>query len=173
MTRPLIVFVVAAAENGVIGKDGGMPWRLPDDLKHFRAVTMNKPVIMGRRTFESIGKPLDGRDNIVISRSMRPREGVLVARSAEEAVRMGVEKAAARGAEEIAVIGGGEVYEALLPVADRICLTRVHARPEGDTFFADPDPRVWREISRKTVPAGERNSFDFSIMVLKKLPEKA
>ena len=142
-----IVLVVAVAENGVIGHRGGMPWRLPTDLAHFRAVTLGKPVVMGRKTFGAIGRPLPGRDNIVVTRD--PTLSIAnahVAHSVEEALALGAELAEARGggeadaACEIAVIGGAEIFAATLGRADRIHLTRVHARPEGDTFFPALDP---------------------------------
>ena len=164
-----IVLVVAVAENGVIGHRGGMPWRLPTDLAHFRAVTLGKPVVMGRKTFGAIGRPLPGRDNIVVTRD--PTLSIAnahVAHSVEEALALGAELAQARGGDEIAVIGGAEIFAATLGRADRIHLTRVHARPEGDTFFPALDPAEWRETRRETVRAGARDSADMTFSVLER-----
>lgn len=161
-----ITLVVAAAENGVIGRDGGLPWRMPSDLRQFRRLTLGKPVIMGRRTFESIGRPLDGRDNIVVTRdpAFRPPSGVTVVRSFEAALEAARRMARARGADEIAVIGGGEIYRAALPVADRIHLTRIHARPAGDTFFSDPDPALWHVTASASLAPDPRDSHAATTM---------
>jgi dihydrofolate reductase len=141
---PRVSLVVAMAENNVIGKDGGLPWHIPADLMHFKAVTMGKPIVMGRRTYESIGRPLPGRLNIVVTRDPSRRwDGVEVVQSLPAAL----ERAAAHGADEIMVIGGGDLYRAALPLAQRIYLTRVHEAVEGDTVFPDLDPAEWREDS--------------------------
>jgi dihydrofolate reductase len=162
-SRPRITLVVAAAENGVIGKDGGMPWHLPADLAHFRRVTMGKPVVMGRRTHESIGRALPGRLNLVLSRdSGYCPHGCQRVGSLEDAMDI----ASAEGAAEIMVIGGGGVYRDALVDADRIFLTRVHALPEGDTFFPDPAPEDWREVDRDEHPADDRNPFALSFLEL-------
>lgn len=155
-----ITLVVAVAENGVIGRDGGMPWRMPSDLRRFRRLTLGKPVIMGRRTFESIGRPLDGRDNVVVTRDpgFAAAPGVTLARSFEVALEAARGMAAARGVDEIVVIGGGEVYHAALPVADRIHLTRIHASPAGDTFFPEPDPAIWRVTASAPLAPDVRDS---------------
>jgi len=154
-----ISFVVAAAENGVIGRDGAIPWRVPSDLKIFRRLTMGKPVIMGRKTYASIGKPLDGRDNIVLTRDADFRAaGVECAGSIEEALQIARGCAARRGVDEIMVIGGAEIFAAMLSRADRIYLTRIHARPEGDTVFPEPDPAVWREVSAASVSPDPRDT---------------
>ncbi len=164
-----VALVVAIAENGIIGKDGRLPWRLSSDLKFFRNVTMNKPLIMGRKTFESIGKPLDGRDNIVITRTPGfEHSGVHVFSDLDEALRSAREMAAARGSDEISVIGGAEIYAQTLPVADLIYLTEVHAAPEGDTFFPDFNKNAWREVSRERHSAGPKDSSDFSFVVLER-----
>ncbi|MDA7947611.1 MAG: dihydrofolate reductase [Hyphomicrobiaceae bacterium] len=164
-----VAFVVAVADNGVIGKGGKLPWRLSSDLKFFRNATMNRPLIMGRKTFESIGKPLDGRDNIVITRTSGfSRPGIHVFSDLEAALQMAREKAAARGTNEITVIGGAEIYALTLPVADIIYLTEVHAEPEGDTFFPDIDREEWREISRERHSAGPKDSADYSFVVLER-----
>lgn len=161
-----IAYVVAVAENGVIGQEGKLPWRLSSDLKFFRRITIGKPVIMGRKTYESIGKPLDGRDNIVLTRQddfSAPQ--VHVAHSADEAVALARRLAQARGADEIAVIGGAEIYRLLMPHADRIYLTRVHASPEGDAMFA-VDPELWKEFSREELPRGAQDTASGTLITL-------
>jgi len=156
-----ITLVVAAATNNVIGLDGGMPWHLPADLAHFKRVTLGKPVLMGRRTHESIGRPLPGRLNLVLSRGGGYRaEGCQTVGSVEEAVRVATEA----GAPELMVIGGGGVYAQAMPVADRILLTRVHAAPDGDTFFPELDPREWEVVGREERAADERNSYATSFL---------
>ena len=135
-----IAFVVAVAENGVIGRNGELPWRLPSDLKRFRKLTMGKPIIMGRKTYVSIGRPLDGRDNIVVTRAtllLRPRSACGAA--IEEAMALGRALAAKRGVDEVVVIGGAEVFRLTLPLANRIYLTLVHGQPAGDTRFDASD----------------------------------
>lgn len=130
MNRPEIVLYVARADNGVIGRDGGLPWRLPEDLKRFKAMTMGKPMVMGRKTFESFPKPLPGRRHIVLTREPAwAAEGVEVVRSADEAI------ATAGDVDEIAVIGGAEVFALFLPLADRVELTEVHRNVDGDTIM--------------------------------------
>ena len=153
--------VVAVARNGVIGRDNALPWRLPSDLAHFKKVTMGRPVVMGRRTYESIGKPLPGRKNIVVSRNpafMAP--GCTVVPSLDEAWR------AAGEAGEVCVIGGTTLFEETLPLADVIHLTEVEANVEGDTYFPAFDRRDWdsREIARH--PADERNAYPIRILEL-------
>ncbi len=150
---------MAVAENGVIGRDGTLPWRVPSDLKVFRSLTMSKPVIMGRKTYDSIGKPLEGRDTIVVTHNATfAAAGVERAGSIEEALELASEKAAARGVGEIMVIGGAEIFLAMLPIADRIYLTRVEARPEGDTFFPELDPSIWREVSVEPIAPDPRDT---------------
>jgi len=162
-----IALVVAVAENGVIGRAGQLPWKLSCDLKFFRELTMDKPLIMGRKTFESIGKPLDGRDTIVITRNPDfTAKGVHVALSVDEAIKLARYKAKQRGSEEIPVIGGAQIYALTLPLAERIYLTEVHARPQGDAFFPDIDETQWREISRERHLAGPKDSADYSFVVL-------
>jgi len=152
---------VAIAENGVIGRAGGLPWRLSTDLKRFKADTMGSPVIMGRRTFESVGRPLPGRLNIVVTRHRDwHAEGVETAPSLTDAIRLGREGAIQMPvAREICVIGGGEIYNAALPLTDILHVTHVLAAVDGDTFFPAIDPTVWAEISSTEVPAGERDSY--------------
>ena len=152
-----LVLVVAAAGNGVIGKDGAMPWHLPADLRHFRRITMGKPVIMGRKTWNSIGRPLPGRQNIVLTRdSAFHAAGASIVTSLDEAL------AAAGDAAEAMVIGGAEIYALARPLATRIELTRIHASPEGDTFFPEPEASLWVEIAREDhVADGEAPAHSF------------
>jgi dihydrofolate reductase len=156
----ILSLIVAVAENGVIGRDGGLPWRLSSDLKTFRRLTMGKPMIMGRRTYDSIGKPLDGRDNIVVTRDpFFEVAGVSACASVSEALTLARVLAMTRGADEIMVIGGAAIYDAVLPLADRIYFTQVHAKPEGDRHFTALDPKTWTEVSREPLPKGERDDF--------------
>jgi dihydrofolate reductase len=158
---PELVIVVAVGANGVIGRDGEMPWRLPTDLRHFRAATMGLPVVMGRRTFESIGRPLDGRTNIVVSRNADfAAEGVTVVRDVEAAIAAARAAAEADGAPSIAVIGGGTIYAALLPRADRLLVTHVDAAPEGDTRFGPIDPSIWTRVAEHRPERGAKDTAD-------------
>lgn len=170
MTQPSISLVVAAAENGVIGRGGGLPWRIPSDLRTFRRITLGKPVIMGRKTFQSIGHPLDGRSNIVVSRQpgFAPA-GVEVARTIDAAIRRGREIAAATGVDEVMVIGGAEVYRLALPLVSRIYLTRVHAAPEGDAVFTELPGAAWREVGREPIPKGPNDQHDCTLIVLERV----
>lgn len=150
--KPGITLVVAAADNGVIGHDGKMPWHLPADLAHFKLLTWGKPIVMGRRTYESIGRPLPGRTNIVVTRDAAwSRPGVVVAHSLEAAF------AAAAGATEVMVIGGAQLYADCLPLATRVELTQVHAEPAGDTHWSPLDLKHWREVARHEHAADARN----------------
>lgn len=164
-----VSLIVAKADNDVIGLDGGLPWRLSSDLKHFRRITFGKPVIMGRKTFESIGKPLVGRDNIVVTRDRSFfAEGVIPVGSVEQAIRRGHDVARERMVDEIMVIGGAEIYQAVMAKAERIYVTEVHARPEGDAVFPKIDPADWRETLRRRHEAGPRDDHDFSLVVLER-----
>jgi len=169
--EPVLALIVAVAENGVIGCEGNMPWHQSTDLKRFRKLTMGKPLIMGRKTFEAIGKPLDGRDNIVITRSQdfKPPDGVEVAGSPEAAIDLGRKHARERGVSEIMVIGGAQIYAATLPLASRIYLTRVHASPCGDVHFPDPSPHDWKEISHEPLPKGDRDDWPATFVLLTRL----
>jgi dihydrofolate reductase len=161
--EPAIVLLAAVADNGVIGRDNALPFRQSSDLKRFKALTMGKPVLMGRKTYQSIGKPLPGRTNIVMSRdpAFAP-PGVLVAASLEDALTLAREDAQARGADEIVVIGGTGLFEQTMPLAARLEITHVHAQPVGDTFFPPIDARQWREAVRSEHPAGPRDEAPFS-----------
>jgi dihydrofolate reductase len=167
--RARIAFVVAVAENGVIGRDGKLPWRLPTDLKRFRKLTLGKPVIMGRKTYESIGKPLDGRDNVVVTRQRDfAAAGVHVATSVEAAIDLGRELAEKRGADEVMIIGGEGIFRSALADADRIYLTLVHGTPAGDTRFAIPDAPAWRETAREPMPQGSGDEYPADFIVLER-----
>jgi dihydrofolate reductase len=163
----IVTFVVAVAENGVIGRDGQLPWRMPTDLKRFRKLTIGKPVVMGRKTYESLRKPLDGRDNIVVTRQKDfAAPGIHVASSVEDALALARKLGNARNADEIAVIGGAEIFRAALPFADRIYLTIVKARPEGDTVLEPFDPAQWRETLREALPQSANDQFPADFIVL-------
>jgi len=168
VTGPVrIALVVAAAENGIIGRDGRLPWRLPSDLKRFRKLTLGKPMVMGRKTYDSIGKPLDGRDSIVVTRQANFHPpGVHIAFSLEDALALGLELAAGRGGDEVMIIGGEEIFRLALARADRIYLTLVRATPAGDTRFATPDPTIWRETAREPMPRGPNDQFSADFIVL-------
>lgn len=167
--QPKIAFIVAVAENGVIGRGGTLPWHVPSDLKTFKRLTLGKPVIMGRKTYVSIGKPLPGRDNIVVTRDAGfNAEGVEVAATIDEALAIARRKAAERGVDEIMVIGGAQIYAASLSMADRIYLTRIHARPDGDATFPEPDPSVWREVSRTPLPPDPRDEASATLLILER-----
>ncbi|MGU3575707.1 dihydrofolate reductase [Brucellaceae bacterium C25G] len=154
-----VSIVVAVAQNGVIGRDNDMPWRLSTDLKRFKALTLGKPVIMGRKTWDSIGRPLPGRLNIVITRNedFAP-EGAAVAHSLEEAVVIAKQHAQDVQLDEICIIGGGHIYRQALPLTDIVHLTHVLADIEGDTGFPRLDQAEWELISSEDVPAGEKDS---------------
>lgn len=152
---PRISLVVARADNGIIGQNNALPWRLPADLRHFKQLTVGKPVVMGRKTFESIGKPLPARHNIVVTRNPEwTAEGVTVAPNLAEAIAAAGLDPKTR-ANEIMIIGGAEIYAQAMPFAHRIYLTEVHLEPVGDTSFPMPDTHEWQETERKTFPPEE------------------
>jgi dihydrofolate reductase len=160
---PHIVFVVAIADNGVIGHANAMPWRLKSDLQRFKALTLDKPVIMGRKTFASIGRPLPGRTNIVVTRDPGfAAPGVVVAPSLEAAHAIALGDALRRGATEIAVIGGADIFAQWMDRADRLEITEVHATPVGDTRLSVIDRAVWREAARLRQTATPADSSDFT-----------
>lgn len=152
----IVSMIAAVAENGVIGSDGGMPWRLSTDMQRFKALTMGKPILMGRRTWQSFPKrPLPGRVNIVVTRDPDfAEEGAVVVHSIDE----GVHRAGA--ADELCVIGGGQIYEQMMGRADRLDITHVLAELEGDTLFPAIDPRIWRLASQERFPAGDRDDHE-------------
>ena len=165
-----LAVIVAAAANGVIGAGNALPWHLPQDLRYFKRVTMGKPIVMGRRTFESIGRALPGRTNIVISRDpTRPVAGARLVFSLAQALQQAREVAAADGVDEVMVIGGAEVYAQVLPLADRLYLTEVHADVAGDTFLPAIAWNEWREVARKRHAAAGGNPHDYSFVVYERL----
>ena len=164
-----IVLIVAVAENGVIGRDNTIPWRLKSDLQRFKAITLNKPVVMGRKTFQSLRRPLPGRTNIVMTRDPDYRAaGAVVTTSFENARAVAHGDALRRFATEIAVIGGAEIYAQWMGSASRLEITEVHARPEGDTHLAAIDLAAWEEVARVRNPAGPDDSADFSYVTYRR-----
>jgi dihydrofolate reductase len=164
-----IVLIVAVAGNGVIGYQGAIPWRLKTDQQRFKAMTMGKPVVMGRKTFISLRRPLPGRTNIVVTRDASFRAaGAVVATSFAAAQAVALGDALRRPAGEIAVIGGAEIYAQWMDIADRLEITEVHARPEGDTYFAAIDAAVWQEVARMRNSAGSDDSADFSYVTYRR-----
>jgi dihydrofolate reductase len=162
---PLISLLVAVTENGVIGRDNGMPWHLPDDLRHFKALTLGKPVLMGRRTYQSIGRPLPGRTNLVLTRDPTwTVAGVTAVADLDAAVR------AAGSAAELVVAGGAQVYALALPRATRIYLTRIHAVIDGDTRLPELDLHHWHELSRESHPIDVRHPYAMSFVTLERRP---
>jgi dihydrofolate reductase len=150
VTRPEIALVVARADNGIIGRNGGMPWRIPGEQRHFKALTLGAPMVMGRRTFESLPGLLPGRTHIVLTRNPGwGAAGAQIVRDVDQAI------AAAGDADRLSVIGGAEIYALFLPLADRIELTEVHADVAGDTVMPAIPPQDWRETAREELPAGE------------------
>jgi dihydrofolate reductase len=161
-----IVLVAAIGENSVIGKDGQLPWRLKSDLQHFKRLTINRPVVMGRHTYESIGKPLPNRTNIVITRDLSLRApGAVIATSIDAALASARMDAKKRGVEEIMVIGGSHIFEVTMRVAARLEITHVHAAPEGDAFFPPIDPAMWEQRSVRECPAGPGDDYAFATAV--------
>lgn len=160
-----VAIVAAVAENGVIGRGGGLPWRLPEDLRFFKRLTTGHTVIMGRRTWDEIRRPLPGRRNIVITRdATREFPGAERAGSLDEALALSA------GDEQVFVIGGAEIYQQALPRADRLYLTHVHAAVEGDTTFPDWDALAWRVVEEQRFAADERHPHGFSIMTYERRP---
>jgi dihydrofolate reductase len=162
---PEIILVAAVADNGVIGQEGRLPWRLKSDMAHFRAVTMGKPVVMGRKTYASIGAPLKGRTNIVVSRDPAfAAPGVLVATSLAAALEVARGDALRRSANAIAVIGGADLYAQCMALADRLAITQVHLRPSGDTKFPDIDPATWSAAGRTEHQPGPGDEAGFTVV---------
>ncbi|WOS61482.1 dihydrofolate reductase [Sinorhizobium fredii] len=157
--EPKIVIVVAVATNGVIGREGDLPWRLSTDLKRFKALTIGKPVAMGRKTWASLGRPLPGRPNIVISRDPNLRvAGAEIAASLQQAVEMARTHAVELGVDEICIIGGGEIYRQSIDLADVLHVTEVQAEVDGDTRFPPIDPAVFEKVFEEDLPRGEKDS---------------
>lgn len=162
--------ICAMAENRVIGRNNSLPWHLSEDLKYFKRCTMGNCIIMGRKTWESIGRSLPGRTNIVItSKANYKAEGIRVVGSLQEAIKLAESISIIDGCEEAFVIGGAGIYRAALPLADRFHLTRVHAEVEGDTFLTDFDESQWREIDRQDFQRSDSNPYDYSICILERI----
>jgi dihydrofolate reductase len=159
----LLTAVFAASENDVIGRDNALPWHLPADLAHFKRVTMGKPILMGRRTFQSIGKPLPGRRNLVLTRGAFSAPGVETVHSVEQALAL------VKGEPELANIGGAEAFHLALPRTGRVYLTRVHAVVAGDTFLPDLPATEWREVAREERAADDRNAHAMSFITLERI----
>jgi dihydrofolate reductase len=156
------VLLAAVAENGVIGRNNALPWRLSSDLRRFKTLTLGKPVVMGRKTYVSIGKPLPGRTNVVASRDAAfCAPGILVG-DLDAALAAARGDALRRGTDEIVVIGGTDIFTQTMPLALRLEITHVHARPEGDTFFPAIDRKLWREAARSDHAAGPKDEAPFS-----------
>lgn len=166
---PRVSMIVAVADNGVIGRDGGLPWRLSNDLRHFKATTMGHHIVMGRKTYESIGRPLPGRTTIVVSRDASYRaEGCTVVSTLDEAIRV----ATAAGDDDVFIVGGAQLYALAWPRADRMHVTHVHAEVDGDTYFEHHplDLREWHERSRQRFSRSERDEHDYSVVVYERTP---
>jgi dihydrofolate reductase len=159
MSQAKIVLVVAVAQNGVIGRDGDLPWRLPSDLKRFKQLTLGKPVVMGRKTWDSIGRPLPGRPNIVVTREASfAAPGATVVSSLDEGLAVAQREAEALGVDEVCVIGGGQIYAQVFDRADILHVTRVEADVAGDTRFPAIDPAVFEKVADEPIPQGEKDS---------------
>jgi dihydrofolate reductase len=164
-----IVLIVAVADNGVIGAGGAIPWRLKTDQQRLKAMTINRPVVMGRKTFLSLRRPLPGRTNIVVTRDPNFRgAGAVVTTSLAAALMVATGDALRRSATEIAVIGGAEIYAQWMDIADRLEITEVHARPEGDTYFAAVELADWEEVARARNSSGPDDSADFSYVTYRR-----
>jgi dihydrofolate reductase len=158
----MISFVVAMDQNKAIGKDNDLPWYLPNDLKHFKKTTMGKPIVMGRKTYESIGKPLPGRENIVVTRDTGYQaEGTTVVHSVEEVLQV--------DAEEICVIGGNEIFKLFFSSADRLYITEIHHSFDADTYFPEFDYTEWKEVSRTPGIVDEKNKYPHEFVVFEKI----
>lgn len=167
---PQILVIAAVARNGIIGADNDMPWRLPTDLKHFKANTLGKPMIMGRRTFQSLPGLLPGRPHIVVSRDPGlDLEGAEVVPSFEDALQRGADLAEELGASEVAVIGGGQIYKMAMEHANRLEITEVQADPDGDTRFPEIDSAVWQEVARRPAERSERDSASVEFVTYERI----
>ena len=169
-----LAMIVAAAENNTIGAENQLPWHLPEDLKYFKRVTMGKPIVMGRKTYESIGRPLPGRPNIVITRNSdwkvadKHAETVTVVDSVDAAIAAAEDLALINACDEVMVIGGAEIYKNLFSRADRLYLTRVHADVEGMRIFSQVDSQQWQLLGEETFKADKTNPYDYSFQVLER-----
>jgi len=162
-----LALIVAQGRNRVIGNENRLPWYLPEDLRYFKQVTLGKPIIMGRKTYESIGKPLPGRTNIVITRDPDWfADGVKLSASLEEAVEIAEAQALVDGGDEAVIIGGAQIYAQSLSLVDRLYMTEVDAEPEGDAWFPEVDYSLWVELARESFPAGDQpNRYPYAFVV--------
>lgn len=164
-----VALIAAFAQNLVVGINNSLPWHLPEDLKYFKRTTSGKAIIMGRKTYESIGRPLPNRTNIVISRNPDfSAEGVVIVASIEEAIKHAESVNTINGVDEVMIIGGAAIYQASLPMADRLYLTHVHANVEGDAYFPKVDFDQWKEVAREDFNKDESNPYDYSFSVYDK-----
>jgi dihydrofolate reductase len=158
--------IAGVARNNVIGANGGIPWRIPSDMAFFKRTTMGKPLVMGRKQYETVGRPLPGRTNIVVTRQIGfSPEGVLVANSLAEGLELAQTVAAETGATEVMVIGGGEIYAQAMPLADRLYISHVDLAPEGDTVFPPIDPALWEVAEEPEVPPSDKDDASFRVKV--------
>lgn len=170
MKQPRLVLVVAVAENGVIGKNGQLPWKIPGDLKRFKELTTGKPVVMGRLTFESMGGPLKGRTNIVLTSNPNYKaEGAAVVTNLKDALALAAEDAARHNTDEIAIIGGNAVFAETLPQAAKLEITEVHGSPEGDAFFPPFDKSEWKETLRDGPHQNANDSLPYTFVTYERL----
>lgn len=170
----MLSMIIAAAENRVMGKDNQMPWHLPNDLQYFKRSTMGKPMIMGRKTYESLGKPLPGRPHIIITRQAdyqapNANEQVQVVTNLADAISAAQALVAGTDEQETMVIGGAEICSLAFPQTERLYLTQVHAEVDGDVYFPEFDPNEWREVSREDYQASENNPYDYSFIVFERI----
>lgn len=164
-----VAMIAAVGANGVIGADGQIPWRLPTDFAHFKRTTLGKPLVMGRKTFESIGKPLPGRTNIVVTRQQDyAPDGVRVAANLAAALELAQAVAAADGAQEVLIGGGGEIYREAMPLVQRLYVTHVEASPDGDAYFPAIEPSIWEVETVLDVQRTERDSHAFTVKVYRR-----
>ena len=171
MRAPIIALIAAVARNGVIGAGDALPWRLSSDLKRFKTLTMGKPLVMGRKTFQAIGRALPGREIIVVTRDEAyAPEGVEVARDIDAALRRAEVKAGAAGVDEVVVAGGGEIYAQTIARAGRLYVTEVDLAPEGDARFPRIDPALWREVRREPGERGPRDEANFAFVEYRRVP---
>ena len=169
-----LALIVAMAQNRVIGVNNKLPWYLPNDLKYFKAITMGKPIIMGRKTYDSIGKPLPGRTNIIITRDQNySAEGCSIVHSLDQALTLAESVAVIDGQEEVIVIGGEQIYQLALPRADRLYLTRVIANISGDAYFPEIDSGDWQETASEGFEAEGPNPYDYSFTVLDRVSSQS
>ena len=171
-TNIAVALIVAASENNVIGRDGAMPWHMPSDLKTFRRLTLGKPVVMGRKTFASIGRPLDGRDNIVVTRGdavvAAPEQRLFVTHSVDHGLVLARRLAVAAGVDEVMVIGGAEIYRQALAQADRVYFTRIHATLTGNATFPMLDDTIWTEVSQTPIVKSLKDDFTATLTIFER-----